>query len=304
MSAADSSTDLSKCLSDYEYLSLQTRGQLSEIVVSHPKFNARVLTQGAQMLSFCPTGDTDWLWLSPTAEFRKEVSVRGGIPICWPWFGDAAKNPDNVRQFIFPLQPPAHGLARLREWTLTQATESADQVQLTLSLTIKETKGWFSAATVSLEITMTADTLRLRLSTTALEDTLSLTQALHTYFPTSDIKKTQVQGLDGFTYTDALDEWKQKTQSGDVIFKEETDRVYQCPQSLSLVTPEHTATLSSNSKSCIVWNPWRKKSKKLSQFPDKAYLKMFCVETANALDDAVTLQKDETATLEMTLTRR
>lgn len=303
MTAADSSTNLSACLSDYDCLSLVTRGELSEIVVTHPHFSARILTQGAQMLSFCPTGDSDWLWLSPTAEYRKEVSVRGGIPICWPWFGDAAKNPDNVRQFIFPLQPPAHGLARLREWTLTQVTESADQVQLTLTLTVKETKGWFSSASVSLEITMTADALRLRLSTTALADTLSLTQALHTYFPTSDIKKTQVRGLDGFTYTDALDEWKQKTQTGDVIFKEETDRVYQCPESLSLITPEHTATLSSNSRSCIVWNPWRKKSKKLSQFPDKAYLKMFCVETANALDDAVTLQKGETATLEMMLKR-
>ena len=303
MTAADSSTNLSACLSDYDCLSLETRGELSEIVITHPHFRGRLLTQGAQLLSFCPTGDSDWLWLSPTAEYRKGVSVRGGIPVCWPWFGDAARNPDPVRQYIFPLNPPAHGLARTQEWTLTQAEETESSVRVTLTLEVAESKAWFAAARVSLEVTMTRDSLTLRLATTALDDAISITQALHTYFPTEDIKKTRIEGLSGYTYTDALDGWKKKPQSADVTFTEETDRIYQCPPSLSLITPGHTATLGSNSHSCIVWNPWKKKSKKLSQFPDKAYLNMFCVETANALDDAVTIPKGETATLEMTLTR-
>ena len=73
-------------LSDMKYLSVEMRDALPVIVIRHADFSADLAIQGAQLLRFA-VQDSEWLWLSETAEYKTGTSLRGGIPICWPWFG-------------------------------------------------------------------------------------------------------------------------------------------------------------------------------------------------------------------------
>lgn len=296
-------SDSAAIVSGSRFCQLKHRGELPCIDIHHPAFSAAILLQGAQLLSYVPAGEPDWIWLSEQAEYRHGVSVRGGIPVCWPWFGNAAMNPADVRASITSSEPPAHGFARSREWQLQDLSETDDSVVITLSLDAPASSLWQADARAELRFTLSASALQLDLTTTAGSTPFVFTQALHTYFPTDDIRQTRIGGVDEYRYTDALDDWQEKIQKGDVQFSGETDRIYSVPATLTLHTPGRTLALNSNSHSAVIWNPWIEKSQRLSQFADDAWQRMYCVETANALHDCVSLDAGMSCTLSMKLYR-
>ena len=288
-------------LDNSQYCRAVSRGELTCIEVRHPSFSADILTQGAQLIHFAPTDEAPWIWLSPTAEYKRGISLRGGIPVCWPWFGDLNKNPAAIQALSASDNAPAHGFVRTQEWYLISVSETDSSVAITLAKEVADSLLWQANAALSLTITMTKKELTLSLTTSAIGQPLAITQALHTYFPTTDITATHIEGLDGALYTDALDGWQRKTQQGAIGFSGETDRIYQAPPAMVLRTPASVRQLTSSSHSAIVWNPWTDKSQRLSQFPDDAWRTMFCVESANALEDMVCLEAGESHTLTMSL---
>ncbi|MDP2504437.1 D-hexose-6-phosphate mutarotase [Oceanobacter sp. 3_MG-2023] len=297
---------LKERLSTSAFCHFEQRGELPCIVIQHPGFSASLLPQGAQLLSFCPTDDTSWIWLSPTAEYRQGVSLRGGIPICWPWFGNADKNPPEVRDAIAGRQPPAHGFARTNRWTLSRLYEAADRIEIELTLPQSHCiqSVWQGNAELTARWIMTPDSLEMQLITTNTgRSTLAFSQALHTYLPTPDIHTTRIDGLAGHSYIDTMTGWQRKQQQGAVVFQGETDRIYlQQATPLRLVTPQRTLLIHSRgSHSTIVWNPWIEKAQRLSQFDDAAWQTMLCIETANAADDWVNLATGESHCLSMRL---
>ncbi|MEK9711829.1 MAG: D-hexose-6-phosphate mutarotase [Thalassolituus sp.] len=302
MSAHDYTFDPQNCLDQSRFCTMTTRGDLSGISVNHPDFSSFILFQGAQLLEF-KSGSSDWIWLSEEAEYETGTSVRGGIPVCWPWFGNADKNPESVQKHILSAQPPAHGFARTQNWQLSVLNETDNQIVITLQLATPENDHWNSPAEATLTFTLSKQALTLELTTTATERSFTFSQALHTYFPTTDIHQTRISGINGYSYIDAMDNWQTKQQSGDIVFTEETDRIYQVPSSADLITPTHRFTLTSNSQSAVVWNPWVDKAERLSQFANDAWQRMFCVETANVMEDVVSLEAGQTHTLKLTLTR-
>ncbi|MAD45092.1 MAG: D-hexose-6-phosphate mutarotase [Oceanospirillaceae bacterium] len=284
----------------------ETKGELECLVIRHPLFRADLLLQGAQLIHYAPATEANWLWLSEQAQYRRGVSVRGGIPVCWPWFGNADKNPPAVQSNITAVtDAPAHGFARERDWTITQAEEDDNAVMLVLTLENTRHPQWQTALGLEAEFRFTASSVSLTLTTSNPGDRdAGFSQAMHSYFPTVDIHRTQISGLDGAGYIDTLDNWQTKTQQGAVTFTAETDRIYTGGKPLTLQTPERTLELSSRgSQSTVVWNPWTEKAQRLSQFDDGAYQRMFCVETANAADDAVMLAAGGQHSLSLLLTR-
>lgn len=297
---------MSALLNTSKTVSLALRDELDCLQIRHPLFSADLLLQGAQLLHYAPQGQDNWLWLSARAEYKKGVSVRGGIPLCWPWFGNAAMNPEAVKALITtPAEAPAHGFARARDWVLTEVYEDNEDVVLTLNLSDTTHPMWQAGLSADAEFRFTASSVSLVLTTHNKGDKpVTFSQALHSYFPTSDISATHLRGLEGSRYIDTLDGWQSKTQTGEVTFTAETDRIYYGEENISLQTPEHTTELSSQgSNSCVVWNPWTEKSLRLSQFAADDFKRMFCVETANALDDAITLAPSESHSLSLLLTR-
>lgn len=305
MSDAQYTSELAECLAPYRFTHASRRGELEGIDVNHPQFKAYVLLQGAQLLEYS-LNDESWIWLSEDAEYTIGTSVRGGIPVCWPWFGNADKNPSEIQVFIGD-NPPAHGFARSQNWILKRVDESNDTVILVLSLDVTPSPLWNGAATLELKITLSTQGLELSLTTIVGDQPIAISQALHTYFPTDNIHQTRISGYDGLIYTDALDNWESKCQDGDIVFTGETDRIYQSTEQGPVVqylhTPSLQLALESTTASAVIWNPWVEKSERLNQFANDAWQRMFCVETANVLDDFADLQPRECFTLTMKLIR-
>lgn len=267
--------------------------QLEAIKVEHPLFTATLLLQGAQLIEFAPnSSNNNLLWLSDTVEYKQGKPLRGGIPICWPWFGNMDKNPTEIQQQI-EGDADAHGFARSMPWQVHSITESCHHVEIILQLTSNQKTQalWPFEFNLQARFVFTS-TLEVVLTTTNTGNkTFAISQALHTYFPTDDITQTYIHNALGSRYIDALDDWKEKRQEGRISFSEETDRLYffnkhNSHYELRVESPNQQLILkNSGSQSAVIWNPWVEKSKRLSQFSPQDYQSMYCIETANVMSD-------------------
>jgi len=251
--------------------------------------------QGAHILSWQPHGEDDALWLSKDAKFSKGQSIRGGIPICWPWFGAH----ESHSQF------PAHGFARTVDWQLLEVKETEKQIieihfQLdtqTLSTEIK--KLWPNNTVVDFYLSV-GEQFKARLVTNNQSDqSITIGQALHSYFAVSDVRNVAVSGLEGCEYLDKPQQFLRCTQQGDVHFNDEVDRVYIDTSTKVTIRDSHRAlhVTKQGSQTTIVWNPGEKVANKMGDLGRSGYLKMLCVESANAANDTVTLAMGESTEL-------
>lgn len=292
------------------------RDQLDALRIEHPLFNATLLLQGAQLLEFSPRNNqfNNLLWLSDSAEYKRGQSVRGGIPICWPWFGNLAKNPAALQQQVpKPTEVGAHGFARNLAWDISLIHEDCHYVQIELTLQAsKESKSiWPFDFNLTARFTF-SQTLEVELITTNLdEQNVHISQAMHTYLPTQDIKKTYIHNAHNSRYIDALDNWQEKLQKGRIAFNQETDRLYLFSDTnntqgheLRVESPSQQLLINNEqSHSAVIWNPWIEKSQRLSQFNNKDFHKMFCIETANVVSDAKQLNSKKSCTLKLILSK-
>jgi len=258
------------------------------IDIAHPAVSARIALEGAHLLQCTPSGQAPMLWVSPDDPQLPGKSLRGGIPLCWPWFG--GDRPQS-----------AHGIARRAPWQLSAAEQDAEGVYLRFELPAdciaEQLPGepW----QVHVEYRLGA-AIEVQLTTRNLgEQPMKLSQALHTYLPVTAIQQARISGLDGAAYIDALDDWTHKTQAGDIEFTGELDRIYYgTSAAVQLHDAAHPVVVErQGSESVVVWNPWQAKSLRLSEFPANGYLGMLCIEAANAGPDARLLQPGESHTL-------
>jgi len=265
-----------------------------------------VAEQGAQVLSYRQGEAAPIIWLSEEAAFQAGQAVRGGVPVCWPWFGDLARNPQSVQDTYQGSQPaPAHGLVRNIDWVMARSDTNDDSVTLVFASN-RELPGWPHAVDLSLNISLDSKGLHLSLTSHNRGDTtIALSQALHSYFAISDIHQVTVEGLDGRPYIETLEDWQQRQQQGDLIFGGETDRIYlDLPSRLSLRDPGLKRQIlleTRGSRSAILWNPWIAKAQRLSQFADDAWQRMLCIETANVMDDVIQLEPSASHTLSVSI---
>ncbi|MGL4893689.1 MAG: D-hexose-6-phosphate mutarotase [Shewanella sp.] len=250
---------------------------------------ARIFLQGAQIDHFQPTGKPPLLWVSEADDYQPGNGIRGGVPVCWPWFGMSTE-----------AGFPQHGFARTRIWNLSSVAMRNQWVDLRFDLKISEEDKhyWPHNTEVSVLFSL-GDTLSISLVNTNLgKQTISLTQALHSYFPIEDIHQVTASGFSGAKYIEfAKGPYSQTTD--EVQFDRETDRVYTELGPVQLLhTPQGIIEVSrENSRSAVLWNPWIEKSKRLARFNDNDYLTMLCLEAANVLEDKLELAPGETHSL-------
>lgn len=235
------------------------------------------------------------LWLSRDAKFVPGKAIRGGIPVCWPWFGPHSEGSTF----------PAHGFARTAVWEAVDSNlDSAGQVSLTLVLpqSAMPPEMWPHATALELKITL-GTTLQLVLTTCNVgAQPFVMGEALHTYFNIHDIGSAIVGGLHGVTYWDTVGQVEKKEQSGPISFRKETDRVYiDSPESCVIEDPDFRRRIridKTGSQSTVVWNPWTDKAERMGDLgqPD-GWRGFVCVESANAWDNKLTLQPGEVHTL-------
>jgi glucose-6-phosphate 1-epimerase len=266
------------------------------IQVRNAHAEAVVCMHGAQVLSYRPRGaGADVLFLSQRAHFQAGKAIRGGVPICWPWFGADPQG----------LGRPSHGLARTRLWSVWDtATTPEGETQITLGLmdTPETLAIWPHAFHLTMAITVGA-TLRLALTTLNTgEAPFDITQALHSYFAVGDIAQTSVTGLDGCHYIDKAAGGAVRPHSGEVTFAAEVDRIYTgAPAELALVDGALQRVVrihAEGSHTAVVWNPWATLAAGMADLQDDDYLRFACVETANAGDEVITLPPGDEHRLE------
>lgn len=304
---ADQLDALKKHFPDTPHFHLGIDDELISLNIHHPTTNAKLLLQGAQLVSCCPVGEQPLLWQSHLSEYKTGRPIRGGIPICWPWFGDLSANPDIVQNQIEVDAPPAHGFARNQEWLLlsVDSSDAGVSIHLRLETEVSGPLFWRFPCVLNVKIHI-GRTLNVDLSVSNLGDqSIAYSAALHSYFPVSSIEHIDVIGFDGLSYVDALDQWQPKTQVEPLIIRGEVDRIYQqTPKQFEIVDRQWRRRLivrSEGSQSTVLWNPGVEKSKRLSTFANDEYQDMLCIETANTLTDCITVAPNETASLKLSV---
>ncbi|GHA17902.1 D-hexose-6-phosphate mutarotase [Arenicella chitinivorans] len=288
------------------------KGDLLGLCVDNSHGSATLLLQGAQLLEYTPSGHDPVIWCSDAVVYKQGVPLRGGVPICWPWFGPLANNVSSVQSLCgIPIaSAPQHGFVRTLEWELLRV-ESLTDARTALELRLCDSPATQTMLACAFELTLRIEigsclSMHLVAKNTDSRANLTFTSALHSYFAVSDIYQTDVQGLDAVSYVDILDGGAIKHQQGAVNFDTEVDRIYFAQPGAGLTplviqTPKRDIELlSRGSDSAIVWNPWIEKSQRLSQFNEDDYQSMVCVETANAFNDVISLAPGESHQLTLT----
>ncbi len=254
------------------------------LVIDHGSAKGRIALNGAHVMEWRPAGEKPVLYMSPDALLEEGKPIRGGIPVCWPWFGP---HPTDSTQ-------PAHGFVRGMMWTVGQVVENMAGVTLQFHLKDSEASRavWPHAFELMLEVKMGAQlSIALHIKNTGTE-AWSMTGALHTYFCVADIRETAVIGLDDAFYVESRLSPERIEQSGPITFDREVDRNYESRDTVRILDRKGARTLvveKSGSRATIVWNPWIEKSKRLPDLPDEAYFGFLCIEAANAAPDVVAM---------------
>ncbi len=271
---------------------LPGRGGLTRATLATPATpatTAEVYLHGGHITAWQPIGQEPVLWMSQKAVFAEGQPIRGGVPICFPWFGPKADDPD----------APAHGLVRTQAWRVAESSALDDVVHLTLHRAIQ---GWEAGLTVSV-----GSSLVMSLSVTNTTDAEQTCEAaLHTYLAVGDVRQVHITGLEDTDYLDKVDEAKRKNQGREPIrFTGETDRVYlDTDAACTLHDPvlRRRITVSKRgSRSTVVWNPWVAKAARMADFGDDEWTGMCCIETAAVAGNAITLGPGATHELSATL---
>lgn len=272
-------------------------GGIPIVEIRNEQATATISLQGAHLLSWKPNNKEDVIWLSDDAKFVEGKSVRGGIPLCWPWFG--AHHNDNSF--------PAHGFARTVYWQVKDVQNiSKDETRITFLLETKHLNNisnmWPLDTSVEYTISVSKD-LTLDLTTyNQSTESITIGQALHTYFNVADITNTAVYGLEDKSYLDKPDDFKLKKQSGPLHFNSEVDRVYLKTSDDIIIDNNKRKILitKKGSESTVVWNPWETVANKMGDLGELGYLRMLCVESANAAEDTITIEPNKSHNLHVT----
>ncbi|MGN6367623.1 MAG: D-hexose-6-phosphate mutarotase [Phycisphaerae bacterium] len=276
---------------------LAGKNNLPAVTIKAPSGTQGTLyLHGAHITSWTPEGPhggEDLLFLSQKSLWQHDKPIRGGIPICFPWFGPKKDDPT----------APIHGFARTRQWTLEKISHTPASVTVSLSLASDDAtrKIWPHDFLLRLHVTFANSlTISLELTNTGTSP-LTAEEALHTYFQIGDIHKTRIHGLENTAYIDKTDNMKEKTQTADITITSETDRVYLNTTTPTIIEDQakhrKITITKQNSKNTVIWNPWIAKAKAMPDFGDDEWPHMLCAETCNVAQNAITLPPNHSHTM-------
>jgi D-hexose-6-phosphate mutarotase len=262
------------------------------LLVDNPLGRAVIALQGAHLLAFQPAGRREMLWRSPRCVLQAGQPIRGGIPLCLPWFG---AGPDGRAM---------HGFARTLPWSLVSAgiqDDGATCLTLELAGDASVCALWPHAFAFRLDVVVGAE-LKLRMTAENRgAHAAPLAFAFHTYFAVADVAAASVAGLEGTTFIDKTDNFARKVQDGAVTISGVTDRIYlDVPARQTLKDAAGEVAIESDTRCAVVWNAWNNDA----NIPDLGagnHVGYLCVERGDVADRAVTLAPGAAYRTSMTL---
>jgi glucose-6-phosphate 1-epimerase len=260
-------------------------GGLTKVVVTSPAAQGEMYLHGAHVTSWKPSDAEEVLFVSSQSQWNSSRPIRGGVPVCFPWFSNKADD----------VNAPIHGFPRTTAFQLESIVQTGDVVTVSMFLESNNaTKEWWPAdfrldhrATFGPELILELDVVNTGKTSFRFEE------ALHTYFRVGNIETVLVKGLNRVDYLDKTDDKRKKTQNGPITIVAETDRVYLDTDAVvDLEDPalhRQIKIAKENSLTTVVWNPWIQKAKAMLDFGDSEWPQMICIETCNVADSFVEL---------------
>jgi len=268
---------------------IEGKGGLPKVRITSPAAVGEMYLHGAHVTSWKPRDGEEALFVSSQSHWERGRAIRGGVPVCFPWFGDKAGD----------ANAPAHGFVRTKAWQLESIVQDGDAVAVSMFTESDETtRGWWPGEFRLVNRVKFGLDLSLELVLTNTGTTrLSFEEALHTYHRVGRVEEARLRGLDKVRYLDKTDSNREKAQHGDIVIASETDRVYMGTRNeLELQDPtlhRRTHVTKENSLTTVVWNPWVEKARALSDFGDDEWTQMICIESSNVSSFAVDLAPGE-----------
>ncbi len=260
-------------------------GGLPKIILSTPAATAEIYLHGAQLTSWQPAGAEQVIFLSQHSQYGPGHAIRGGIPVCFPWFRNKEDDP----------KAPSHGVVRTKAWQLDAVESQGQEVTVSLSTASDEaTRAWWPHDFRLVHRLTVGAVLRQELVVSNPGTTpLRFEEALHTYYHVGDAEAVRIHGLDQGRYLDNNDHNREKQQEGDIVFTAPTDWAFlDTSKAVEILDPVmHRRILleKENSRTTIVWNPWIAGAQSLADLGDDEWRGMACVEASNIRAFAVDL---------------
>jgi glucose-6-phosphate 1-epimerase len=255
-----------------------------------------VIDHGAHVMAWEPRDGWPVIFTSAAAVHAQDTAIRGGVPVCFPWFGPGRE----------PGAPYDHGFARTTTWRKV-GDEAADDVRtLTYRLSHDDaTDDYWPHRYWALLSARFGSDLTVTLSVTNLDTgPFTYEAALHTYLSVADIHEVRVEGLDGVPYVDKAAAGRVRRQEGPVTFSGLTDRVYASPgpvRVLDSAAGREVSVTTSGASQLVLWNPGEEKASRIPDLRAGEWPTFVCVEAGCVLDRAVELAPGETHTLSTTI---
>jgi len=274
-------------------------GQLPLVKITTPWSTAEVYLLGAHVTGFQKTGEPPLLFMSAKSWFADGKPIRGGVPICFPWFGPREGG-------------PGHGLARILAWELAETSAAPDgRVTVRLRLPQASLKPEWSALRTEFVLTV-AETLTMELIATneSADQNVVIENCLHTYLQVGDVDAISLAGLQNAPFDDFAFSAKGARRNGDpapLRITQETNRVYPDSTSTVEVRDQKLKRLirveKFNSQSTVVWNPWTTQVMP-EDWGQAEHRLMVCVESGNVKQNKIPLAPGKTAALKVVLSSR
>jgi glucose-6-phosphate 1-epimerase len=272
---------------------VEGNGGLLKVQITTPEAVGDMYLHGAHVTSWKPSGAEEVLFLSSRSRWEHGRAIRGGVPVCFPWFGAKSDDP----------AAPAHGFVRTKAWHL----ESIAQVDRTVAVTMctesdPSAKKWWPGdfrlvhrATFGPELCLELAVLNTGRAMFRFEE------ALHAYYRVGNIQEARLRGLDGARYIDKTEANRRETQNGELVITSETDRIYlDTAGAIELndaAMQRTTHVAKENSRTSVVWNPWIERARALPDLGDDDWRRMVCIETSNVADFAIELAPGQQHTM-------
>jgi glucose-6-phosphate 1-epimerase len=270
-------------------------GRLPRLAVRTPRGTAEVYFQGAQVTAWHPAPSrAGVLWLSRESRFEPGQAIRGGVPICFPWFSKHRADPT----------APPHGFARTSDWTLVEAREDPEgTVTLELELAGEGlSRHWPHRFRARHRIAIGA-ALRLNLDVhNTGQAAFAFEEALHAYFDVHDVRDVTLTGLEGAAFLDKAGGPERGRPSAESLrFAAQTNRIYVDTSATCVLHDpgrrREVVIRKAGSDSTVVWNPWAERAREMPDFGDDEWPGMVCVEPGNVGGNGRMLAPGESHTM-------
>jgi D-hexose-6-phosphate mutarotase len=272
------------------------KGGLTVAKIKTPWSTAEIYLNGAHVTHFQKNGEPPLIFMSCKSFFAPGKAIRGGVPICFPWFG----NRDGE---------PSHGFARSTEWQLVKSSTAPDG-KVTLQFALPQLPAREAWKNLRTEFIVTVgDTLTMELvaANDSCGETLEIENCLHTYFHVGDISAVSVHGLEGAAYLNFAEGDNgvpRPAENFPITINRETNRTYVDTADTVEVRDENLKRTirveKFNSQSTVVWNPWT--TQKLpDDFDPAEHAQMVCVESGNVKHNKIHLAPGKTTALKVVI---